>query len=116
MRLLLAFVMGAAIAVGASATVRAQDANRIQLGVNASLGGFRPFPADDAWNTDISATPVDPRSDALQRYGMILTDNGGDWFISGAPDPRWNDEEIRTMKQLRGSDLEVVRMGPATEG
>lgn len=48
---------------------------------------------------------------ALKRYGMIVADNGSDWFLSGAPDPRWDDEELNTLKSLRGSDFEVVKMG-----
>jgi len=48
---------------------------------------------------------------ALQRYGMILADNGSDWFVSGAPDPRWNDDELNTLKRLKGRDFEVVKMG-----
>jgi len=51
---------------------------------------------------------------ALKRYGMMLADNGGDWFVSGAPDPRWNDDEIQTLKRVRGRDFEVVRMGRVT--
>lgn len=51
---------------------------------------------------------------ALQRYGMILADNGSDWFVSGAPDPRWKDEELNTLKRLKGRDFEVVQMGPMT--
>jgi hypothetical protein len=47
---------------------------------------------------------------ALKRYGMLVADNGGDWFLSGAPDPRWNDEQIATLKRIRGRDFEVVRM------
>ena len=47
---------------------------------------------------------------ALKRYGMILADNGGDWFISGAPDPRWNDDKLGALKKIQGSDFEVVRM------
>src|SRR5262249_6400349 len=39
--------------------------NPVQLGVNASLGGRRPFPDDNPWNQDISAAPVDPNSDRL---------------------------------------------------
>ncbi|MBI1311819.1 hypothetical protein GC176_11050 [bacterium] len=48
---------------------------------------------------------------ALQRYGMLLADNGSDWFISGAPDPRWNDSELATLKQIKGRDLECVVTG-----
>jgi hypothetical protein len=50
---------------------------------------------------------------ALKTYGMILADNGSDWFLSGAPDPRWNDDELSTLKKVDGRDFEVVRnMGP----
>jgi hypothetical protein len=48
---------------------------------------------------------------ALKKYGMILADNGSNWFVSGAPDPRWNDSELNTLKALKGSDFEVVKMG-----
>ena len=48
---------------------------------------------------------------ALQKYGMIVADNGGDWFISGAPDPRWNDDNLRVLKKVKGSSFEVVKMG-----
>lgn len=47
---------------------------------------------------------------ALKRYGMMVADNGGDWFLSGAPDPRWNDEQIATLKRIRGRDFEVLQM------
>jgi hypothetical protein len=50
---------------------------------------------------------------ALKKYGMFVADNGGDWFISGAPDPRWNDEELSTLKRVKGRDFEVVKMGPS---
>lgn len=49
---------------------------------------------------------------ALKKYGMILADNGSNWYISGAPDPRWNDSELSTLKSVKGSDFEVVQMGP----
>lgn len=49
--------------------------------------------------------------EGLKTYGMILADNGGSWFISGAPDPRWNDAQIETLKHVQGSDFEVVRAG-----
>ena len=48
---------------------------------------------------------------ALKRYGMILADNGSDWYISGAPDPRWDDDELAALRRIKGSDFEVVKMG-----
>jgi hypothetical protein len=51
---------------------------------------------------------------ALQRYGMFLADNGSNWFITGAPDPRWDDEELSLLRRVKGRDFEVVRMGPLT--
>jgi hypothetical protein len=48
---------------------------------------------------------------ALKKYGMMLADNGGAWYLSGAPDPRWNDKDLSTLKQIKGQDLEVVRIG-----
>jgi hypothetical protein len=50
---------------------------------------------------------------ALKTYGMFLADNGSDWFVSGAPDPRWSDDELATLRRVRGSDFEVLQMdGP----
>ena len=48
---------------------------------------------------------------ALKRYGMFVSDNGGDWFLSGAPDPRWDDAALSTLKAVKGRDFEVVKMG-----
>jgi hypothetical protein len=45
---------------------------------------------------------------ALKKYGMILADNGSSWFISGAPDERWDNDSLRELKQLQGSDFEAV--------
>lgn len=47
---------------------------------------------------------------ALKKYGMILADNGSDWFLSGAHDPRWDLEAISTLKRVKGSAFEVIRM------
>lgn len=49
---------------------------------------------------------------ALKKYGMILADNGSDWFISGAPHPKWNNNELRALKKLKGRDFEAVYTGP----
>ncbi len=45
---------------------------------------------------------------ALKKYGMILADNGSSWYITGAPDSRWNDEIMAQLKTVKGSDLEAV--------
>jgi hypothetical protein len=47
---------------------------------------------------------------ALKKYGMILADNGSNWFISGAPDMRWDDDDLNTLKGIKGSDFEVIKM------
>jgi hypothetical protein len=46
---------------------------------------------------------------ALKKHGMILADNGSDWFISGAPDRRWSDDELNELKKVKGSDFEVIQ-------
>jgi hypothetical protein len=48
---------------------------------------------------------------ALKTYGMFVADNGSDWFISGAPDPRWNNDRLTSeLRQVKGRNFEVVRM------
>jgi hypothetical protein len=49
--------------------------------------------------------------ETLKSHGMILADNGGEWFVSGAPDPRWDDEDLATLKRVKVRDFEVVAMG-----
>jgi hypothetical protein len=46
--------------------------------------------------------------EALKRYGMIVADNGSSWYITGAPDPRWLNDDLHTLGRVRGSDFEVV--------
>ncbi len=45
---------------------------------------------------------------ALKTYGMFVADNGSAWFISGAPDPRWNNDNLGTLRNIHGSDFEAV--------
>jgi hypothetical protein len=45
---------------------------------------------------------------ALKRYGMIVADNGSSWYVSGAPDPRWSNDQLHTLGRVKGSDFEVV--------
>lgn len=49
---------------------------------------------------------------ALKRYGMIVADNGSDWFVSGAADRRWSDDDLDQLKTVPGSAFEAVATGP----
>jgi len=49
---------------------------------------------------------------ALKRYGLIVADNSSSWYITGAPDPRWNNEDLDQLKRVPGSAFEAVRSGP----
>jgi len=61
-------------------------------------------------SVDISRLPYQARvvAEALKRYGMILADNGSPWYVSGAPNPRWNDDALHQLDRLSGRDFEVV--------
>jgi hypothetical protein len=48
---------------------------------------------------------------ALKKYGMLVADNGSDWFISGATDARWNDNDLNQLKTVPGNAFEVVQTG-----
>ena len=45
---------------------------------------------------------------ALQRYGMILADNGSPWYVSGAPNRHWSNDQLHSLGRLTGADFEVV--------
>ena len=49
---------------------------------------------------------------ALKRYGLIVADNGSPWYITGAPDPRWNDEDLDQLKQRAGVSVRGGASGP----
>jgi hypothetical protein len=51
---------------------------------------------------------------ALKKYGMFLADIGSDWYIGGASDPGWNDNDLDYIKGLTGSDFEVLPHGALT--
>ena len=46
--------------------------------------------------------------EALKRYGMVVADNGSNWFISGAPNPSWSNDDLHTLGLVKGSDFEVI--------
>jgi hypothetical protein len=45
---------------------------------------------------------------ALKTYGMMIADNGSAWYLSGAPDSRWSNDELHDLGRIHGSDFEVV--------
>jgi hypothetical protein len=53
---------------------------------------------------------------ALKVYGLIVADNGSDWFITGAPDRRWNDDDLHALGRVPGAAFEAVATGPLTRG
>jgi len=61
-------------------------------------------------SVDISHFPKQARVvlQALKTYGMILADNGSSWYISGAPNPKWSNDDLHTLGQITGADFEVV--------
>ena len=50
-----------------------------------------------------------PIAEALKRYGMIVADNGSNWYFQGSSDPRWDDDSLNQLKSIPGSAFEVVR-------
>lgn len=49
---------------------------------------------------------------AMKRYGLMLADNGSPWYVSGAPDPRWDNDQLHALDRLSGRDFEVVKVRP----
>jgi hypothetical protein len=60
---------------------------------------------------DLSGLPRQARvvARAMQQYGLIVADNGSDWYVSGAPHPRWDNDQLQQLRRLRGTDFEVVQ-------
>lgn len=62
---------------------------------------------------DVDLTDFSPTNQiilqALKTFGMMLADNGSDWFLTGAPDDRWDNDDLRQLRdRIRGSDFEAV--------
>jgi hypothetical protein len=64
-------------------------------------------------SVDISSYPAEVRVilTALKKYGMFLADNGSGFYVSGAPDARWSDDNLATLGRLTAADFELVKMG-----
>jgi hypothetical protein len=61
-------------------------------------------------SVDISSFPRQARIvlRAMRRYGLIVADNGSDWFVSGAPAAGWDNDQLQTLGRITGRDFEVV--------
>jgi hypothetical protein len=59
---------------------------------------------------DVSPFPRQSRIvlTALKRYGMMVADNGSNWYITGAPNAKWSNDDLHSLGQVKGSDFEVV--------
>ncbi|HJV22587.1 MAG TPA: hypothetical protein VJ570_07815 [Holophagaceae bacterium] len=80
------------------------DVNRPPMGMRVRLKASFVIPA--------GYTPESKAIlQALKTFGMMVADNGSDWYISGAPDPRWDNGKLNSeLGAVQGGDFEVVRM------
>lgn len=73
---------------------------------------FPPLGTRFRLRADFDASGFSPETQvivtALKRYGMILADNGSAWYLSGAPDDRWDNSVLRELRQIVGGDFEAV--------
>lgn len=67
---------------------------------------------------DISALTGQARviAEAMKNYGVIVADNGSNWYFQGAPSPGWDDDDLNQLKDIPGSAFEAVDMGPVRTG
>ena len=64
-------------------------------------------------SVDISGLPRQARriARAMQAYGLIVADNGSDWYVSGVPSARWDNDQLHALDGITGRDFEVVDTG-----
>jgi hypothetical protein len=80
------------------------SADRPPMGMHVRLKASYVIPA--SFSTESKAI-----LQALKTYGMFVADNGSNWYISGAPDPRWNNDKlVSELGSVKGSNFEVLRM------
>lgn len=83
------------------------DVNRPPMGLRFRL------------KADYDISSFTPRMQVIlktfKKYGLIMADNGSNWYFQGTHDDRWDDSELRALKKLRGSDFEAVDINPWME-
>ena len=70
--------------------------------------GAAPPPAGRLPDARLPAARPASCSRRCKRYGMILADNGSSLYVTGAPDPRWDNDDLHTLGRVTGADFEVV--------
>ena len=98
----------------ASANVKPAYVSPARHKVNSKGGQYSiPFGAKIRLkaNFDISGYPTNDQVilKALKKYGLILADIGSNMYISGAPDERWNNDELQQLGKVKASDFEVIK-------
>ncbi len=79
------------------------------MGMRVRLKASYVIPA--SFSTEVRAILT-----AMKTHGMFMADNGSNWFVSGAPDERWDNDRLRELGQVKGSDFEVIRMDGLVSG
>ncbi len=74
---------------------------RFRLKADVDISGFSPL--------------VRVLAQAMKTYGLILADNGSNWYLSGVPDDRWDNDMLRQLGTLKGSDFEAVDVSSLME-
>ncbi len=86
------------------------DPNLPPMGMRVRLKASFAIPASFSTETRALLT-------AMKRYGLIVADNGSNWYVSGAPDDRWNNDRlVGELAQVKGASFEVVKMKGVVEG
>ncbi len=70
---------------------------RLRLRASFDVSGFPP--------------PIQVILRAMKKYGLMVADSGSNWYISGAPDPKWDDDMLHELGKVVGSDFEAVTTG-----
>jgi hypothetical protein len=96
------FVDPATHAAGSSSSSKLVMGMRIRLKASFDISGF------SAANQVILT--------AMKKYGLILADNGSNFYFQGVPDTRWDDSDLSNLSSVTSSNFEVVQMTPAYPG
>lgn len=85
------------------------DSNLPRMGERFRLKASFAIPAD--WSPEAKAIAT-----AMKTYGLIVADNGSDFYFQGVPSTAWDMEEVLEIQQLRANDFEVVDLTPRVTG